>query len=105
VFQPHLYTRTRDFAAEFGRSLLLADSALVTEVYGSREQPIAGVSGRMVVDAARAGGHRRVRFVPERERIAELLSAEVRPGDAILLLGAGDIYKLAHQLASVEVAS
>jgi UDP-N-acetylmuramate--alanine ligase len=103
VFQPHLYTRTRDLAADFGRALLYADSALVTEVYGSREQPIPGVSGSMVVEAARAVGHRRVRFVPDRGEIARLLRAEVRPGDAVLLLGAGDIYKLAHELAGTEV--
>jgi UDP-N-acetylmuramate--alanine ligase len=103
VFQPHLYSRTRDLAADFGRALLYADSALVTEVYGSREQPIPGVSGSMVVEAARAVGHRRVRFVPDRGEIARLLRAEVRPGDAVLLLGAGDIYKLAHELAGTEV--
>jgi UDP-N-acetylmuramate--alanine ligase len=103
VFQPHLYTRTRDLAAEFGRALLLADDALVTEIYGSREQPLPGVSGRMVVDAARASGHRRVRFVEDRNQIPSLLAAEVQPGDAVLLLGAGDIYKLAHQLAGTEV--
>ncbi|HUP21332.1 MAG TPA: UDP-N-acetylmuramate--L-alanine ligase [Thermoanaerobaculia bacterium] len=103
VFQPHLYTRTRDLAADFGRALLLADSALVTEIYGSREQPIPGVSGRMVVEAARAGGHRRVRFVPDTDQAVELLRSEVRPGDAVLLLGAGDIYKLAHELAGTEV--
>ena len=56
LFQPHLFSRTRDFAAEFGRALAAADHAVVMDVYPSREAPLPGVTGELVADAARAGG-------------------------------------------------
>ena len=62
VFQPHLYSRTRDQAEELGRALLAADQAIVTDVYGSRESPLPGVTGELVVAAARASGHRNVAY-------------------------------------------
>jgi UDP-N-acetylmuramate--alanine ligase len=99
VFQPHLYSRTRDQAEELGRALLAADCAIVTEVYGSRESPIAGVSGELVVAAARASGHRNVVSCPRWADAPALLADRVRKGDAILTLGAGDVYRLARTLA------
>ena len=99
VFQPHLYSRTRDHAVEFGRALLAADTAIVTEVYASRETPIAGVSGRLIVDAARASAHRGVEFCGDWRQAAGLLRARVKEGDVILTMGAGDIVRLAQQLA------
>jgi UDP-N-acetylmuramate--alanine ligase len=99
VFQPHLYSRTRDQAEDFGRALLAADTAIVTEVYGSREAPIPGVSGELVVAAARASGHRDVQLCADWRDAPALLGAAVRPGDAILTLGAGDVYRLARALA------
>jgi UDP-N-acetylmuramate--alanine ligase len=99
VFQPHLYSRTRDQAEELGRALLAADQAIVTAVYGSREAPIEGVTGELVVDAARASGHRNVAFVADWADARALLAGEVRDGDAVLTLGAGDVYRLARQLA------
>jgi UDP-N-acetylmuramate--alanine ligase len=100
VFQPHLYSRTRDLAEEFGRALLGADHAVVTEIYPSREAPIAGVSGEAVVKAARASGHRAVSFVPSWGEVPALLAERVQEGDLILTLGAGDIYRLGVQLAA-----
>ena len=101
VFQPHLFSRTRDLAQEFGRALLGADHAVVTDVYPSREQPIAGVTGELVAQAARAHGHGRVDSCPD-WRGAPALLADVSEGDVILTLGAGDIYRLARQLAGVD---
>jgi UDP-N-acetylmuramate--alanine ligase len=98
VFQPHLYSRTRDHAQVFGRSLLAADSAVVTEVYASREQPIPGIGGKLVVKAAKESGHRNVRFCPDWRGAVDLLREEVQAGDVVLTLGAGDIYRLAEQL-------
>ena len=100
MFQPHLFSRTRDHAEEFGRALLAADHALVTEVYASRESPIAGVSGELVASAARASGHRSVTFCRDRAAIRAELERDVREGDLVLTLGAGDIYRLAEQLAA-----
>ena len=98
VFQPHLYSRTRDMADELGRSLLGADAAYVMDVYGSREPIDPAVTGDLVVEAARRSGHRRVNYYPERESLPEALKAAVQPGDLILTLGAGDIYHLGHSL-------
>jgi UDP-N-acetylmuramate--alanine ligase len=97
VFQPHLYSRTRDHAAEFGRALLAADRVVVTDVYPSRERPIEGVTGELVARAARAQGHGRVAYCPDWSAVPALL-ADVGPGDVVLTLGAGDIYRLAEQL-------
>lgn len=93
LFQPHLYSRTRDFAREFGKALNAADVALVTEIYPSRESPIAGVSGSSVVEAARAHGHRQAVFVPRREDVAAALSEVLRAGDLLITMGAGDVYR------------
>jgi len=98
VFQPHLFSRTLDQAEGFGRALLLADRAVVTDVYPSREAPIPGVTGELVVQAARLCGHRHVLSCPDWRRAPELL-ADVAQGDVVLTLGAGDVYRLARRLA------
>jgi UDP-N-acetylmuramate--alanine ligase len=99
VFQPHLYTRTRDHAEEFGRALLQADTAIVSEIYPSRESPIPGVTGESIVAAARASGQRGVEFCADWRDAPERLRARAREGDVILTLGAGDIVRLAEALA------
>jgi len=103
VFQPHLFSRTRDHAADFGRALLAAEHALVTEVYASRESPIDGVTGELVASAARASGHRNVGFCADRAELRRELERDVKEGDLILTLGAGDIYRFAEQLAAEGV--
>jgi UDP-N-acetylmuramate--alanine ligase len=97
LFQPHLFSRTRDFAREFGRSLNGADIALVTEIYPSREAPIPGVSGAAVVEAASSFGHRDARFLPTRAEIVPLLDNLLRPGDLLITMGAGDVYRLGEE--------
>jgi len=99
VFQPHLYSRTRDHAVEFGRALIAADRVIVTDVYPSRERAIAGVTGELVVAAARAAGHGRVDWCPDWRDAAALL-ADLSADDVVLTLGAGDIYRLAEQLVA-----
>ncbi len=105
VFQPHLFSRTVDQAENFGRALLGADRAVVTDVYPSREAPIPGVTGEMVVQAARQSGHHNVVYCPDWRRAPEVLAGEVEAGDVVLTLGAGDIYRLARQLAQAEAAA
>lgn len=104
VFQPHLYSRTRDQAEGFGRALMGADRAVVTDVYPSREAPLPGVSGELVVDAARRLGHRQVLYCPLWRDVPPLLEG-VGKGDAVLTLGAGDIVGLARRLAGEEAPS
>ena len=104
VFQPHLFSRTQDQAEGFGRALLGADMAVVTDVYPSREQPIPGVTGELVVEAARRGGHRNVHYCPSWKEAPELLRGEVGPGDAVFTLGAGDVNRLAQALVEEAAA-
>jgi UDP-N-acetylmuramate--alanine ligase len=104
VFQPHLYSRTRDLVEEFGRALLAADVVWVTEIYASREQPIAGVTAQMVVDAAIRSGHRRCSLCGDWHELPLRLAGAVGEGDLVLTLGAGDIYRLAHELVAEEAA-
>lgn len=98
VFQPHLYSRTQRHAVAFGAALAQADVVVVTEVYPAREQPIAGVSGRLVADAAHDAGAQKVDWIPARTDVAARLARWVRDGDVVLTLGAGDITETAGEL-------
>ncbi|MGH9381610.1 MAG: UDP-N-acetylmuramate--L-alanine ligase [Thermoanaerobaculia bacterium] len=102
VFQPHLFSRTRDLAAELGRALLLADRALVTPIYPSREQPISGVTSELIVDAARRSGHRGVKACEGFEEARTELAGWVGEGDVVLTLGAGDVVRLARDLVEAH---
>lgn len=98
VFQPHLYTRTRDFAEAFGESFSDADVLIVMGIYGAREEPIPGVSGELISGAARRSGHGNVHYVPERENVLEEILKIARSGDVVIALGAGDVWKVARDL-------
>ena len=99
VFQPHRYSRTAAFAAEFGSSFECADRVVVTDVYGAGEQPVPGVSGKLVADAVcEALPGRPVAYLPRRAEVLAYLEACVRPGDAVLTLGAGDISALGEEV-------
>lgn len=96
VFQPHLYSRTRDFAAEFAAALAPADQVVVLDVYGAREQPVEGVTSALVGDPLRAlPGQRTVLVGPTRDEAVAVLAAAARPGDLVLTVGAGDVTALA----------
>jgi UDP-N-acetylmuramate--alanine ligase len=97
AFQPHLYTRTRDFASEFGASLAAADAVFLTEIYPAREKPIEGVSSTLVESAVRQSGGK-LQWRGRREELADALAAFVREGDAVITLGAGDITKTGAEL-------
>lgn len=100
-FQPHLFTRTRDFAADFGRVLALADQILVLGIYPAREDPIPGVTGRLVADAAAAvAGAERVSYAESVADGMEALAGLLRPGDLALTIGAGDVTRVGRELAS-----
>jgi UDP-N-acetylmuramate--alanine ligase len=91
VFQPHLYSRTRIFAADFGAALGLADEAVVLDVYAAREDPEPGVTGRLVADAVPGGP---AHYVPEFTDVPKVVAALAAPGDLVLTMGAGDITKM-----------
>ena len=91
LFQPHLYSRTANFADRFAEALSLADDVVVTSVYAAREDPTPGVEGDLVtskMDPARA------QFVPDRFEAARALAARARPGDLVMTVGAGDVTEL-----------
>jgi UDP-N-acetylmuramate--alanine ligase len=99
VFQPHLFSRTRYLQREFGRALTLADEAIVTEIFPSREEPEPGVSGKLIVDAylaERPGGP--VSFLPRLSDVVASLAPRVRSGDLVLTLGAGDVFHAGEEL-------
>ncbi len=97
VFQPHLYSRTRDFHDEFGRSFLNADLLVVTEIYPAREEPIQGITGELVVNDARAFGHKEAHYIPDKKQLPEFLAKTAKPGDIVVTLGAGDISKYGEE--------
>jgi UDP-N-acetylmuramate--alanine ligase len=92
LFQPHLYSRTRHLARELGAALASADVAAVTEIYRAREEPVEGVSGKLVVDAlAEVRPGMTVGWTPSVEEGARFLARRARPGDVVLTMGAGDV--------------
>lgn len=97
VFQPHTYSRTRDFYKDFGRAFMNADVLVVTDVYPARERPIQGVSGELIAEAARQFGHKNVHYVPDKEDLPAYLIEISREDDIVITMGAGDIYQYGAQ--------
>jgi UDP-N-acetylmuramate--alanine ligase len=93
VFQPHLYSRTRDFYRDFARSFLNSDLFICTDVYPSRELPIEGISGKLIADCAVEYGHKSVYYVADKNDIPQVLMKNRQDGDIIITMGAGDIFK------------
>ena len=105
VFQPHLYSRTRDFYDEFGRSFFNADILIVTDVYPAREEPIQGVTGELIVNAAKEVGHKRVQYIPDKTKVPAFLMSMKQPGDIIITMGAGDIWRFGEEfIAKMKAA-
>jgi UDP-N-acetylmuramate--alanine ligase len=99
LFQPHLYSRTRHLAAELAAALAVADVVAVTDVYPAREQPVEGVTGKLVVDALsdlRPG--MLVAWTPSVEQGARFLAGQIRSGDRVVTIGAGDVDRAAGAL-------
>ena len=97
VFQPHLYSRTQTFAEQFGQALSAADVVVMLDVYGARELPRPGVTGRLIadlVDPDRAEVH----YLPSLAAAPAEVAALARPGDVIITMGAGDVTMLGPQL-------
>ena len=98
AFQPHLYSRTREHAVEFGRALAAADVVWVSDVYPAREAPIDGVSGELVSRAAEDAGNGSVRYAQTLDEMARALREALREDDVLVAMGAGDIDEMAHGL-------
>jgi UDP-N-acetylmuramate--alanine ligase len=97
VFQPHLYSRTRDFYEDFGKSFLLSDVLVVTDIYPAREEPIQGVTGELIMNAAKQFGHKDVHYVADKKQVPAFLKTIVKSGDIVITMGAGDIWKYGEE--------
>ncbi len=101
VFQPHLYSRTRDFYQEFGRSFLNSDIFICTDVYPARELPIDGVNGELISNITKKFGHKNVLYVQDKKNVPALLNELKKDGDIIVTMGAGDIWKFGEEFVSM----
>lgn len=103
TFQPHLFSRTAEHGKAMGQALSKADVVVVTDVYAAREQPLPGVTGKLVADAAEQSGAE-VHYVPNRDLLAGELMALAKSGDVVLTMGAGDITWVGRELMGMLVS-
>ena len=99
AFQPHRYSRTQALQKEFATAFQHADQLFLTDVYAASEAPIGGVSGQTIYNAVRSTGQAGVTYEPDLQRLTQQLFATARAGDLVLVMGAGDIYKVAQAVA------
>lgn len=97
LFQPHRYTRTKLLAKEYGRSFVCADKLIITDVYSAGEDPIPGVSGKLIVDMVQKLSHQDVLYIPTKEAVLAYLEEHAQPQDLVITMGAGDIYTVGEQ--------
>src|SRR4029078_830765 len=100
VFQPHLYSRTRDFYPDFAAALGKADMVFLCDLYPAREQPVEGVSSQLIAGKMREAG-KSPRWEGPRSDAAHALSEEVREGDVVITIGAGDITRTGPELLAM----
>ena len=98
AFQPHRYTRTRDLLGEFARVFNEADLVAVCDIYAAGEEPIAGISSARLVDEMRASGHLAAHYVAKRADVATTLAPQLRDGDILITLGAGDVWMVGEEI-------
>jgi UDP-N-acetylmuramate--alanine ligase len=101
VFQPHLYSRTRDFYQEFGRAFLNSDVFICTDVYPARELPIEGITGELIASTTKKFGHKNVNYIEDKKDVPVLLNEIKKDGDIIVTMGAGDIWKFGEQFVGM----
>jgi len=98
IFQPHRYTRVSLLADDFARCFYQADVLIVTETYSALEKPIEGASGEMLAGTIKEYGHKNVTYIPDKEKIADAVCGMIQPGDLVVTLGAGDIWKVGKEI-------
>jgi UDP-N-acetylmuramate--alanine ligase len=101
IFQPHLYSRTRDFYQEFGRSFLNSDVFICTDIYPAREIPIEGVTGELISESTKKFGHKNVHYIADKKNVPVFLNKIRQDGDIIITMGAGDIWKYGEEFVSM----
>ncbi len=98
IFQPHRYTRTYYLHEQFGTAFFNADLLIITEIYPAGEKPIEGVNAKLIYDAVKKYGHKNALYIPELSIAVEFLKKELKPGDMLLTIGAGNIYKVGDEI-------
>lgn len=93
IFQPHLFTRTRDFYHDFAEAFLQADILIVTDIYEAREKPIPGITAQIISDEAERLGHKHVELIADQANIPARLKEIVQANDMIITMGAGNIWR------------
>ncbi len=101
VFQPHLYSRTKDFYQDFGRSFLNSDVFICTDIYPAREKPIEGVTGEMIANITKKYGHKNVHYIPDKKDVPKKVMELKKKGDIIITMGAGDIWKYGEKFVEL----
>ncbi len=101
VFQPHLFSRTKDFYQDFGRSFLNSDVFICTDIYPAREKPIEGVSGELIANITKKYGHKNVHYIADKNAVPEKLMEIKKKDDIIVTMGAGDIWKYGEKFVQL----
>jgi len=101
LFQPHRYTRTQALLEEFATAFNQADHLILTEIYAAGEEPIKGVTGRALAESIRIHGHHESDFSPDVDSLASKVASELNPGDVVLTLGAGSVWRVGEQLLEI----
>jgi len=99
VFQPHRYTRTLHLFDDFARAFNLADTVLILDIYPAGENPIAGITTPALIEKIKSFGHKNAMYAPTFDTIESYITANVQPGDAIVVMGAGSVTKLSDTLS------
>jgi len=101
IFQPHLFSRTRDFHMDFAKAFLDTDILIVTDIYPARENPIEGVTSQLIIDDIKSLGHENVYYVPDVNDIPTLINTIAKDSDMIITMGAGQIWRQCEPIAQV----
>jgi len=101
VFQPHRYSRTQLLHEEFGRAFVAADKLVLTDVYAAGEAPLEGISGETILEEVNRQSGQDVTYIQDKAQLAGFLRQQVQPGDLIITMGAGDIYKTGEELVEL----
>jgi UDP-N-acetylmuramate--alanine ligase len=98
LFQPHLYSRTRDFSKDFGRAFFSCDKLFIAPIYPARELPIPGVTSQLIVDEASNSGHKNVTYIENEDEIVEKILESLEDGDIFITMGAGRVYEFGEKV-------
>ena len=98
VFHPHTFTRTKALLADFSESFFAADQVIVLDIYGSAREAQGGIKASDLVKAIKEAGHKQVKHIPSLSKAEDYLRSAAGPGDVIVLMGAGDVFRIGENL-------